>query len=447
MSESAATVVYMTVAATLMTTGSWKVSILLRHPAPALALQTAAHLLGAIVYVVASPWGYRKVGSALGQPWFPTLPIYLGILLCFGTMHMLTILWTPAHPDQPQRTRRSITAWALAYTASMMIMSVAFLSADLDGPADPLKFNTEQADEPHVMVFLGVFLFMLGCGTLTASRRSWRARPDDETIMHALRWYSASHLTTFGYVACSAPAVVAAALGHNQLDAVGVLGAAFGSVGTLMLCYGITGAAASKWLAERRDIAVLQPLWELVGVDQELSLGTTRHRSDGCDSQESASSPRSQPSRLFNIRWTLHRRVIEILDGIRQLEQLAWVRNLPAQAVVSLHREAMRNDALRSQLNLRKKGLSQAEREAAATAAVLRDAVERLHAAGPDGAAPRATGPAVSVPGKKTPAIHERRRLVLVARALQTPLVDRSLQVVRSVHDTEGAPQDPAAAR
>lgn len=450
MSESTATAFYLAIAALLLTAGAWKAFILVRHPAPAFALQTVAHVLGGVVYVVASPWGYRRVGSALDQPWFPTLLIYLGILLCFGTWHMLTILWTPLHPDQPGQTRRSIAAWVLAYALSIAVMIGTFLQADLTGPADPLRFNTDQVDDPYVVVFLGVFLFMLACGTLTASRRSRRAQPDDETLMHALRWYSASHLVVFGYVVCSAPAVAAAAMGHHQLDAVGVLGSAFGGAGTIMLCCGMSGAALSQWLAERRDVAALEPLWDLVvaGVDAKLSLELRRTEPQEGEPQPPDRPERSRPSRLINVRRTLHRQLIENLDGIRLLERRGWIRELPAQAVESLYREAMRSEPLRSQVGLSKKGLSPLELEAAATAAVLRDAVKRLQAAGHDGTAPiAAVGPQRFAPGKKTPALFERRRQVLVARALSSPLVEASVEMVGTVRDDEGAPNSASAAR
>jgi len=454
-SESSATTVYLIIASLHLAIACWKGFALLRTPSPAFALQIATHAVGGVVYVVASPLGYRTVGSAVGQPWLPTLLIYLGILLCFATNHLLTILWTPSRPDLPWLARRTITLWALAYAVSFSIMITAFLSADLNGPADPLKFNTEQVDEPHVQVFLAVFLVMLACGTLTAWRRSRRTQVDDDVITHALRWFGTSQLVTFGYVACSAPAVAAAATGHHQLDSVGVLGSAFGVVGSVLTCYGVSGAAVSEWLGERRDIALLQPLWDLVvaGVDEDLSLGSARGWQSGEGEGHAAEPMQSRPNRILNVRWTLTRRVIEILDGIRELERRAWVRDAPAKAVEALHGEALQAGALRSKFGLSKKGLSPLELEAAATAAVLRDAVERLHAARARGDDSDGThlaslgGPAPAVPGRKTPAAKERRRLVRVALALHQPLVDVSLQVVRSSHEADGVPQAPASAR
>lgn len=455
MSESTATAVYFFIASLHLSTACWKGFALLRTPTPSFALQTATHAVGGIVYVVASPLGYRTVGAAFGQPWFPTLPIYLGILLCFGTNHLLTILWTPSGPGQPWWARQSIRVWSLAYSISLTIMIIAFDGADLEGPAVPLKFNTEHVGDPHVRVFLAVFLTMLTCGTVSIWRRSRRARIDDEAIMHAVRWFGASMLVTFGYVVCSAPAILAAAAGYHQLDTVGVMGSGFGSVGSIMTCYGVTGAAMSKWLAERRDIAVLTPLWDLVvaGVDEELSLDSTRGQRDGRAADPSANTRRSGPHRLLNVRWTLTRQVIEILDGIRELERGAWARSLPADSVKALHDKATKADELRRKFGLGKEGLPEAELEAVATAAVLRDAVARLQAARKqaDGAvvAPRSDGTssAHNVPRKRTPAAKERPRLVRVARALDHPLVGASLQVVGPLPLADEAAQAPAAAR
>jgi hypothetical protein len=454
-SETSATVVYFIIASLHLSIAFWKGFALLRTPTPSFALQTATHAVGGIVYLVASPLGYRSLGSALGHPWFPTLPIYLGILICFATNHLLTILWTPSHPGVPWRARRSITAWSLGYGFSLTVMIIAFAGADLEGPAVPLEFNTEQVDDPHVLFFLTVFLAMLTCGTVSTWRRSRRAQIDDEAIMHSVRWFGASMLVTFGYVVCSAPAIAAAAAGHHQLDAVGVMGSGFGVVGSVMTCYGVSGAAVSKWVGERRDIAALQPLWELVvaEVDEELALGSTRGQRGSRAEGASADPLRSTPHRLFNVRWTLTRRVIEILDGIRELERGDWVRSLPANSVRALHQEAMKVDEVRRKFGLGKKGLSEAELEAAATVAVLRDAVERLQTARKQrdsaAVAPRSggTNSAPNVPGNKTPAAKERPRLVRAARALDHPLVDASLQVVRSLPHVDGAAQATAGAR
>ncbi|MFJ9580804.1 MAB_1171c family putative transporter [Streptomyces sp. NPDC101191] len=448
MSESASNVAYLFVAGIFLAVALWKGLALLREPTLTLALMTTCFAVGAIVYCMASPVGYRRTGAAVGEPWFPTLPIYLGILLCFGTIHLLTILWTPSRPEN---MRRTVTGWAFTYVSALLIMIVAFFRADLGGPADPLKFNTEQVDQPAVVVFLTVFLVTLTSGTVNTWRRSRRARLDDETLTHALRWFGGSMLVTFGYVVCSAPAIAAAATGHHQLDHLGVLGSTFGALGSLGTAYGVSGAAVSKWLGERRDIVVLQPLWDLVvaGVDEELSL-SARDRPGSTGEEPPAGPGQARPNRFFNVRWTLHRRVIEILDGIRELERRAWVSEDPAQAVVALHKEALESDNLRGRYGLTRKGLSPLELEAAVTAAVLRDAVERLENGHEEAGRPFGTASAGSllrVPGKETPASKERPRLVRVARALHHPLVDASLQVVRATGDRDGASQGVAEAR
>jgi hypothetical protein len=440
-SESTATAVYFFIASLYLTVACWKGFALLRAPSPSFALQTAVHAVGGIVYVVASPLGYRSLGSAVGQPWLPTLPIYLGILACFGMNHLLTILWTPSRQGVSWRARRLTTAWSLAYGFSLTAMIIAFVGADLEGPAVPLEFNTDQVDDLHVLVFLTVFLTMLTCGTLSTWRRSRRAQIDDEAIMHAVRWFGAGMLVTFGYVVCSAPAIVAAATAHHQLDALGVMGSGFGVAGSVMTVYGVSGAAVSKWLAERRDIAVLQPLWQLVvaRVDERLSLDSTLGQRDSNYETGSTDAMQPMPHRLLGVRWTLTRQVIEILDGFRELERGAWARSSPANSVKALYEEAMKTDELRRKLGLGKKGLLEAELDALATAAVIRDAVERLQTARKSGNGVAVSTPSAGprsvpdVPGKKTPAANERPRLVRVAQALDHPMVDASLRVVRSL--------------
>jgi hypothetical protein len=486
----------------------WKGLAFTREPTATLALMTVNFFIGGAVYVLASPMGYEWLGTLSGQPWIATLPIYLGILVCYGKMHLLTLLWTPSRPDEPKHTLRTVTAWAVAYCVSLVIMTVAFLSADLDGPADPLRFNTDQADEPWVLTFLAVFLAMLTSGTLNTWRRSRRAKVLDERIAHALRWFGRSMVVTFGYVVCSGPAIIAAANGHHELDNVGVLGASFGMLGCVGTCYGMSGAAVSAWLRERHDIAQLQPLWDLVVADVDVELAF--------------SSTRARPNRFLNIRWALHRRIIEILDGIRELRK--WISDEPAQLLKALHHQSLANDtedesaaaagqdpvqhaaglprrkdavfvqgaairfisrlrrywssvsprgplrwrkrgidsplssgmvppsttAARSRFELPPGGLSPQELDAVVTAAVLRHAVGQLkarrvkqadnvgHSVGlPDRSA-------VEVPGRDTAASQERPRLVRVARALNHPLVEATLQHLSASRGADQACREPA---
>ncbi|MDX3694834.1 hypothetical protein PV726_31775 [Streptomyces europaeiscabiei] len=441
MSETAATTVYLAMACMFLAIACWKGLAFLREPTPTLALMTGAFAMGGVVYAAASPAVYRGIGEALGQPWIATLPIYIGILMCYGCTHVLTLLWTAGSPDEPRSARRTITAWVSAYGISMAIMTGAFLRADLEGPADPLRFNTQQADEPHVLLFLGVFLTMLTSGTLNTWRRSRRTRLNDARLEHAIRWFAGSMLVVFGYVVCSVPAIVAAATGHKELDDVGVLGSCFGIVGCFGTCYGMSGAAVSAWLRERRDILLLEPLWDLVvaGVDEQLSFSSAHRPSSEDGGEAPPVSSTRRPNRFINVRWTLHRMVVEILDGIRELR--VWISDEPKQVLEALYHESLENEAARAHYGIPKEGLSPVDLEAAATAAVLRDAVERFQAARESAdwgvELPLPDRPAGVVPGKETAPAEERPRLLRVAYALHGPLVEASLQVLHNVRDAD----------
>jgi hypothetical protein len=457
-SEASATAVYLAMASMFFAIALWKGMAFLREPTPTLALMTANFVTGGVVYSVASPLGYRTLGSVFDHPWIATLPIYVGILVCYGKMHVLTVLWTPHPAAERSQTRREVALWALAYSLAVTIMVWSFLAADLDGPADPLRFNTQQADEPHALIFLAVFFGTLASATLNTWRRSRRAQVDDDWIAHALRWFGGSMVVTFGYVVCSAPAVTAAAIGRHELDTMGVLGSGFGVVGCIGTCYGMTGAAVSAWLRERRDSLALDPLWDLVvaGVDEQLSFDSARHPNHGdSDEQPSGSSgpaghsaPDGQPTgrwdRLINIRWTLTRQVVEILDGFRELR--VWVRDEPKQVLEALHGELLSNKAARERYGLPEGGLSPVDLEAAATAAVLRDAVERFQAARAAGTTtlPVPAGSPAEALGRKKAPYEERPRLVRVARALNDPLVEAALQVIRTAGDADQPSRETA---
>ncbi|MFJ4869214.1 MAB_1171c family putative transporter [Streptomyces sp. NPDC088757] len=407
MSEHATTTVYLAVAAVNLLISAWKGVALLRERTVTLALITLSFFVSVLVYAAASPAGYRGLGEATGRPSAATLPVYAGIIVCYAITHVLTVLWTVTPtPGGRARVNRRARAWAGAYAGAVVAMGAAFRSADLDGrPADPLRFNTDFAEgQPFVVAFLVVFLAALSCATLGTARLARRTVPADPGLRHAVRYFSVSMVVCFGYVVCNAPAVLCASLGSHALDEVGVLGSLFGTVAAVLTGYGMTGAAVSAWLRERRDVKALQPLWELAvrDVDERLAL-----------------APGGPGLRLTRVRFTLHRRVVEILDGMRVLR--AWA-SAGAAGAAGRHAAAAVPP------------LPAAERQAVVTAAVLRDAALRLHGARVRAARTRRArpvppdGPVVPLPGEDTAASDERARLVLVAAHLDHPLVAAALR-------------------
>lgn len=407
------TALYLLMTVIFLVIAGWKALALLREPSLPLALITAAFFVGGVVYAMASPAGYRHLGAELGEPRIATLFIYVGILLCYADTHILALLWTPARDTPRSIVRRTVALWTSAYGLAITAMATEFLHAHLDGPADPLRFNTQQADDPHVLVFLSILLVVLACGTLNTWQRSRRTAGTDPRIRHALRWFGGSMLVTFGYVLCSAPAIFVAALGHQNLQALGVVGAYFGILGCLGTAYGMSGAAVTAWLRERRDTVALQPLWKLVvgDIDQGLMYSPTSAR----------------PHVWGILRIVLTRRIIEILDGIRTVQP--WASAEVAQAVHDLKDRALPADEL----------------EAIVTAAVLRDAAARYQASA--GAArasgekwvrpPSGAGHSADVlPGTDTAPQDERARLVRVARAMTHPLVDAALARTATTRNT-----------
>ncbi|MFE7778423.1 MAB_1171c family putative transporter [Streptomyces sp. NPDC057445] len=417
MSEGLSNVVYLIIAVMSLSIAIWKALAFRRDSTLTLGLTTSLFLCSAVVYVLASPWGYRVVGAFAGEPSFATLPVYVGILWCFAYTHALTILWNPRLRRGRLSLRGRLTVWTVAYGFAAVLMVVTFSMADLSTAADPLRFNTNNAQEPVVLVFLAVFLSTLTCGTLSTYRQCQRMRLPDQRLQHAVRAFGIAMLFVFGYVVCSVPAITLAAAGNHALDQVGVLGSSFGSTGALIASYGLSGGAASAWMRERRDIRALQPLWDLVvaGVDPELAFSATSARSHRL---------------ATNVTFNLHRRVIEILDGMRALRP--WVTAQAPQAVYAL--AAAPQPTRSAYVEVR----SEQELQAIATAAALRDAAEHLQASRREGGMQNVSGRPQTphgqggvLPGEDTAAADERERLLRVARALTHPLVSAALQEVR----------------
>ncbi|MER5985648.1 MAB_1171c family putative transporter [Streptomyces sp. NPDC001787] len=410
MSEHLSNVVYLSVAMTTLMLALWKALALRRDPTAPLALTASMLLCATFVYAMAAPVGYRTVGQWAGEPSFATLPVYLGILTCFSLVHIITLLWDPRLSQQPQHLRRTVSGWVVGYLGAATLMIIFFLLADLDHPADPLRFNTAFADDPMVLLFLAVFLATLSSGTLNTFRQCRSLRLSDPQLQHSLQAFGVAMLGVFGYVVCGAPAIAAAALGYHGLDTVGVFGSTCGVIGTIVMCYGLSGSAVAVYFRQRQDFRRLQPLWELVvaGVDEDLAYS-------------SDSSRKRLPA--ANVGFNLHRRVIEILDGTRALRR--WLSPVPVERLYSLAAKDTWGKG---------GGLSGSELQAAATAAALRDAVRRLQelreSPVPGGTHQDTHGPSepTALPGDDTPAGAERERLLLVAKALSHPLVAAALQ-------------------
>ncbi|WP_101385707.1 MAB_1171c family putative transporter [Streptomyces sp. TLI_146] len=392
------TVVYLFIAVLVLALGLWKITALLRDPTPALALIASNFLVASAVYVMAAPLVYRKVGEAFDRPSFATLPVYVGILACFAHLHLLTLVWDPDLRQPPVRLHRTFAAWTLTYLLTSAAMTVLFCSADLSGPGDgdPLTFNTDHAGDPLVLLFLALFLATLATGSLSTYRRCRNLQPDDPRIEHALAWFARGSLLVVGYVLCNAPAIAVAATGSHALDRIGVLGSTAGASGALVASYGLSGAAVSAWRRERRDIKKLRPLWNLVVRDVNASLALSAH---------SARSHR----RLLNRQYLLTRRIIEIHDGMQALGP--WISPLTADALDRLQAARLEQ-------------LSESELTAVATAAALRDATDLLRSARAKQATDAPVPPpgAAPLPGRRTRAVDERQRLLLVSGALDHPL-------------------------
>lgn len=417
MSEGLSNVVYLCIFAIASTITAFKLLALRRDPTPTLALTAAMFLTASPVYILASPVGYRAVGEALDQPSFATLPVYLGILACFAYTHIITFLVDQELQEESGAMRRIITTWTVVYVTAAILMTALFSMADLSQPADPLEFNTHFASDPWALGFLAVFLLTFGCGTLNTFWRCRRLVPEDPQLRHSLKVFGVAMWFVFGYIVLNVPAIVFAAFGNHSLDTVALWGNVTGVTGFLSMCYGLSGSAVGHWLRERHDIKSLQPLWDLVvgGVDEELAFSARNARST---------------LHVSNVTFNLHRRVIEILDGIRRLR--GWVAPGAAEAVHAVHSRRQPGNPHQPQKP------TSADLEAAATAAALWDAVDRLQAARREWASQGHTGPppppgtAGPLPGENTPAGEERDRLLRVAKALGDPLVHAALQKLRS---------------
>nr|WP_202447772.1 MAB_1171c family putative transporter [Streptomyces sp. SID5468] len=365
-----------------------KVAALRRGFSLSVLVITSSLITGVSAFFVQAPVVYRTLDGAAGRIGFASLIVYSCIVLYGAHGHMLAVVWAAevGHTPVP---RVRIVVHLVSYAVILAAMWAAFWRTRGGGPERPLAFNVSHADDPDTVVFLVVFMAGLSYSMLSAAWECRRgARTDNPRLRRGLRHISVASLFIFGYVVFAGPSLACAAAGHHQLDVLTDVGSLSGTVGAVILNWGMSGSTVQTWWRDRRDYRRLRVLWETAvgGAERTVALAPPGRLVE-------------RWSLLSAGAWLLLRRLADICDAERALSP--WMN--PRLAVVA--EEAGR-----------RRRLPPEEVRALASAAMLLDAVERKGRGEPPGyrATPR---PADVAPER------ERAHLVRVARALGHPLV------------------------
>ncbi|MFF2197155.1 MAB_1171c family putative transporter [Streptomyces sp. NPDC058157] len=215
------------------------------------------------------------------------------------------ILLRWAAPEE--EARRKTRWWVITGSALNVALVALFLLAD--GTSRPSSDFDTGSGQPLVLVYLLAFMASqaLPCVTIFRQCGAYARMTENESLRQALRVLRVSAVVLFLYCACRTVNILTAAAGVD----IGVWKLAsniFSAAGIVILSLGLTnsswGPAASRLLAwgrSYRSYRALYPLWR--------------------DLYESSPDIALEPpgASVADLDYRLHRRVVEIRDGWRDL--------------------------------------------------------------------------------------------------------------------------------
>ncbi|MGY0056256.1 MAB_1171c family putative transporter [Streptomyces sp. LZ34] len=390
------TLAYVTVSAVMYGLAGYKALAWAGERIPSLLLMAVGALAGGTAFTAAAPVVYRWIGETSGISNLATLVVYTEVIVCFGCLRVLALLWSPrrlavsegGRPPRGAGMRGALRRVLPVYAAAVAVMWVLFLSADLPAGEEPLTFDTTFADRPPVLAFLLVYQAAFGWALWSMVYVCYQRLTDvhDPILRRSLRLLVIGCTFIGSYGLCKVIAIFGAVLGSGALDVLSTdVGPGLSSLGGVITATGWTCAALRTRRQRRRDFYALETLWTTV---TQADPGVVLH---------------SPPS---GSAWEFHtlRRAHEIRDG--QLALRPWT----SQNIVNVARRLTDEH-----------GYDSPDRDALAAAAGIRGALEALRSGRP----PRR--PCERLPGIDVPPQAERRHLVAVARQLDSPLIARVL--------------------
>ncbi|MDX3232369.1 MAB_1171c family putative transporter [Streptomyces sp. ME19-01-6] len=389
------TLAYVTVSAVKYGLAVYKALAWVRERIPSLLLMAVGALAGGTAFTAAIPVVYRWIGETSGISNLATPVVYTEVLVCFGCLRVLALLWSPrqlavsegGRPPRGIGMRGAVRRVLPLYAAAIVVMWALFLSADLPPGEEPMTFDITFSARPPVLAFVLVYQAAFGWALWSMVYVCSQRLKDvhDPILRRSLRVLVIGCTFIGGYGVCKVLAIFGAVLGSSTLDILSTdVGPALSALGGVVTTTGWTWAALGTRRQRRRDFYALETLWTTV---TQADPGVILH---------------SPPS---GSAWEFHtlRRAHEIRDG--QLALRPWT----SQDIVNAARR------------LDEHGLDSPDRDALAAAAGIRGALGALRAGRP----PRQ--PCERLPGIDVPPQAERRHLVAVARQLDSPLVARVL--------------------
>ncbi|MFH8345627.1 MAB_1171c family putative transporter [Streptomyces sp. NPDC018045] len=245
----------------------------------------------------------RWTGTLFGTITWYNVSVQLWIIAVLASQQILLIHWIHPRAEARVRARRRLLLLAVV----PVTMVVLFFLATLQGP--PRNVFKHPGDQPFFVAYQAAYLTAFVVGKVLVARACWHFAKltDHAWVRRGLRIAAAGAAIELVYPAGRYADVFLAQYGWNPLRWSDVsrttltVGMVLNIVGWTAPLWGPRVSAARSWLADYRSYRLLRPLWlALHQAHPEISL---------------PSSTGSDLSALYDLRFHLHRRVIEIRDG------------------------------------------------------------------------------------------------------------------------------------
>ncbi|MEU7190997.1 MAB_1171c family putative transporter [Streptomyces sp. NPDC045369] len=245
----------------------------------------------------------RWTGTLFGTITWYNVSVQLWIIAVLASQQILLIHWMYPRDEARVRARRRLLLLAVV----PVTMVVLFFLATLQGP--PRNVFKNLGDQPFFVAYQAAYLTAFVVGKILVARACWHFAKltDHAWVRRGLRIAAAGAAVELVYPAGRYADVFLTQYGWNPLQWSDVsrttltIGMVLNIVGWTAPLWGPRVSAVRGWLADYRSYRLLRPLWlALHRAHPEISL---------------PSSTGSDLSALYDLRFHLHRRVIEIRDG------------------------------------------------------------------------------------------------------------------------------------
>ncbi|MER6215118.1 MAB_1171c family putative transporter [Streptomyces sp. NPDC001674] len=241
--------------------------------------------------------------SFLGVGNLAILLMHLSAVAFCVAAQIILLRWAASDAEASRKTRY----WLITGTALDVLLTALFLLAD--GTGRPSSDFDTGSGQPLVLVYLLAFIVSqaVPCVTIFHQCGSYARMTDNESLRQALRMLRVSAVVLFLYCTCRTVNILTTAAGVD-IGAWKLASNLFSAAGIVILSLSLTnsswGPAASRLLAwgrSYRSYRALYPLWR--------------------DLYESSPDIALEPpgASVSDLDYRLHRRVVEIRDGWRDL--------------------------------------------------------------------------------------------------------------------------------